>query len=87
MIEWVPKQKKEDGKRWFAVVDETNTTEETGQSGWVGMEEIQAEDMTQSPSDLAGIQGEANKDYSDVTRLDFGKLAMLLMKQKSWKKN
>ena len=51
------------------------------------MEEIQAEDMTQSPSDLAGIQGEANKDYSDVTRLDFGKLAMLLMKQESWKKN
>ena len=70
-----------------AVVDERNTTEETGQSGWVGMEQIQAEDMTQSPNDLAGIQGEANKDYSDVTRLDFGKLAMLLMKQKSWKRD
>lgn len=39
------------------------------------------------PHDLAGIQGEADKDYFGVTRLDVGKLAMLLMKQESWRKN
>lgn len=34
MIEWVPKQKKEDGKGWFAVVDERNTTEDWTE--WMG---------------------------------------------------
>lgn len=51
------------------------------------MEEINTKTMTQTPHDSARIQRENNKDYSDVASLDIGKLAMLLMKQGSWRKN
>lgn len=52
----------------------------------MGMEEINTKTMTQTPHDSARIQGE-NKDYFDVASLDIGKLAMLLIKQGSWRKN
>lgn len=47
----------------------------------MGMEAIKIKDMTQTPHDSARMQGEGNKDDSEVIRLDIGRLAVLLMRQ------